>query len=87
MDSGLAASDPRRMAGCFYLGEPHSVVEVPSLGLKSWQILCLIWLGTAVTGAYLGWIHSSPVSDFFVAVGITLLGYRFLRRASKNQNK
>jgi hypothetical protein len=64
--------------------ETSSVEQVRPL--KTWQLVVLTYLTTAVIAAYLASIGSSPETDAFVALGITLAGLFLIRRLRHPRN-
>jgi len=54
--------------------------------MKVWQIVVLIYLTAAVIGACLGWIRSPWWVDPFIALGLSLAGYRWIRQLLKHHN-
>ena len=55
--------------------------------MKIWQAVLLIYLTTAVVGAYLASIGSSKTTDALAALAITLAGLFLIRRLRKPQDR
>jgi hypothetical protein len=54
--------------------------------MKPWHILVLVYLLTGIAGVELS-LYNLPISaDIFMAAGLTLLGYQWIRKLQKLHN-
>jgi hypothetical protein len=54
--------------------------------MKTWQVVILIYLTTAIVSVELAKVNSSVITNVIVAFGITLAGLLLIRRLKKIRN-